>query len=174
MNILENAIIKLRAPEPEDLEQLYQWENDSDFWDIGDANEPLSRYSIKEYIAYSNKDIYEKRQQRLMIESKADRATVGCIDLYNFEPIHQRAGIGILVDKNFQKRSFAFEALSLLKQYAHSYLHLHQLYCYVPTDNTASIRLFTKAKFEECGLLKDWIKTHDGKYKDVLMLSFVF
>jgi len=27
--LLENDMIRLRAPEPEDLEQFYQWENDN-------------------------------------------------------------------------------------------------------------------------------------------------
>ena len=57
MNILENEHIKLRAPEPEDLDFLYKWENDSNIWDVADTNEPLSKYLIKRYIAFSDKKI---------------------------------------------------------------------------------------------------------------------
>ena len=33
--LLENKTIQLRAIEPEDLEVLYKWENDTDVWKYG-------------------------------------------------------------------------------------------------------------------------------------------
>ena len=62
---LENENIRLRALEPEDLEILYKWENDTSIWQVGCTTEPYSRYILKEYIAYSDKTIYEKKQLRL-------------------------------------------------------------------------------------------------------------
>lgn len=174
MNILENDKIKLRAPEPEDIDTIYNLENNSNFWDIADSNEPLSKYLIKSYIAYANKTIYEKKQQRLMIDLKEEKKTIGCIDLYNFEPIHQRAGVGIFIDEMYQKKGFAFSTLTILKNYVKNYLHLHQLYSYIPTDNEASIRLFKKANFQEVGILKEWIKTYGNQYKDVFIFAFLF
>lgn len=171
MNILENEHIKLRAPEPEDLDFLYKWENDSNNWDVADTNEPLSKYLIKRYIAYSDKTIYEKKQQRLIIELQNQKLVVGCIDLYDFEAIHKRAGIGIVIDEKYRKHGFAFEAVSVLKNYAKKYLHLHQLYCYISTDNEASINLFKKADFKTSGELKEWIKTSDNQYTDVVILT---
>ena len=47
MNILENDKIKLRATEPEDIDFIYELENNSNFWDIADTNEPFSKYIIK-------------------------------------------------------------------------------------------------------------------------------
>lgn len=173
MNILENDKIKLRAPEPEDIDTIYNLENNSNFWDIADCNEPLSKYLIKNYIAYANRTIYEKKQQRLMIDLKAEGKTVGCIDLYNFEPIHQRAGVGIFIDETYQKKGIAFSALTILKNYAKNYLHLHQLYSYIPIDNEACIQLFRKANFKEIGILKEWIKTYGTQYKDVFILTIL-
>ena len=38
--------IRLRAIEPEDLDLLYQIENDSSLWDVGTTNVPYSRYTL--------------------------------------------------------------------------------------------------------------------------------
>ena len=35
MNLLQNKTVCLRAPEPEDLELLYSWENNPEWWEIG-------------------------------------------------------------------------------------------------------------------------------------------
>ena len=173
MNILENDKIKLRATEPEDIDFIYELENNSNFWDIADTNEPFSKYIIKEYIAYSNKSIYEKKQQRLMIDLKCEKKTIGCIDLYNFDPIHKRAGVCIFIDTKYQRKGFAFEALTILKNYTRNFLHIHQLYCYIAIDNEASIHLFKKANFKEIGILKDWIKTYGKQYKDVGIFTLI-
>ena len=37
MALLENERVCLRALEPEDLELLYRWENDSELWEVGNT-----------------------------------------------------------------------------------------------------------------------------------------
>ena len=53
--------IRLRAIEPEDLDLLYQIENDRSLWNVGATNVPYSRYTLHDYIATSNDDIYAVR-----------------------------------------------------------------------------------------------------------------
>lgn len=172
MEYLKSKRITLRALEPEDLDTFYRWENDTSLWCVGSAVEPYSRYILKEYIAYSNKTIYEKRQLRLIIERNEDRAAVGAIDLYDFDPHHLRAGVGILVDKAHQRQGFAYEALSLAIGYAFGFLHMKQLYAYVPTANRACLRLLEKAQFAHCGTLRRWMRQGDD-YADVELLQLV-
>ena len=38
--------IRLRALEPEDLDELYQIENDRRLWDVGLTNVPYSRFAL--------------------------------------------------------------------------------------------------------------------------------
>ncbi|MCS2893661.1 GNAT family N-acetyltransferase [Parabacteroides faecis] len=102
MALLENEMIRLRALEPEDLELLYRWENNPDLWELGNTMSPYSRYILKEYIRESHRDIFDTRQLRLMIELRSTGAAIGTVDLYDFEPHHRRAGIGILVDPLYQ------------------------------------------------------------------------
>ena len=68
MNLLQNKTVCLRAPEPEDLELLYSWENNPEWWEIGNTLAPYSRYLLKEYIAESHRGIFDLKQLRLMID----------------------------------------------------------------------------------------------------------
>ena len=85
----ENILI--RALEPEDLEYLYQWENNMDLWDVSDTLTPFSHYTLKKYVENSHVDIYCSKQLRLMIVRMEDKTPIGLIDLYDFDPYHLRA-----------------------------------------------------------------------------------
>lgn len=169
--MLKNDKVKLRAPEPEDLEVVYRWENDTTLWSLGSTLAPYSRYDLKQYLL-SSKDFYETKQLRLMVENVVAQRTVGVIDLYDFEPHHRRAGVGILIDREYQQKGLATEALLLLCKYAFSFLKLHQLYAYIPVKNKPSKRLFTRCGFEERGLLPDW-QQMTGGYEDVWLVSLI-
>lgn len=161
-NQLAFGNIKLRALEPEDLGTIYQWENDPAIWQVSNTHAPFSMFILKQYIEESHRDIFETKQLRLIIENTAGKA-VGAIDLFDFDPYHQRAGIGILVyDESDRGQGLATDALELMKKYAVDVLGLHQLYANITTDNPSSIKLFTKAGFKLSGCKKDWIKTPKG------------
>ena len=51
---LINDEILLRAVEPEDLDLMYQIENDPESWDISNFTVPYSRYMFREYIKSSS------------------------------------------------------------------------------------------------------------------------
>jgi len=172
MKLLENDNIRLRALEPGDLPLLYKWENDSSLWEFGSTLSPYSKSTLEEYIRDSRLDIYTARQLRLMIELKHEgNATIGTIDLYDFDPHHNRAGIGILIDPAYQKRGFAAEALGLMEEYAFSFLLMHQLYAYVPNTNTTSLSLFRRAGYQPAGVLKKWLVVIGGHRDDVTVLQ---
>ncbi len=120
-------------------------------------------------------DIYQAKQLRLMIDFNAINTTetIGAIDLFDFDPMHKRAGIGILIsDIKYRNRGFASEALKLLINYSFTILQLHQLFCYIDSDNKISLRLFEKFRFKVTGEKKDWIKTPEG-WKSEYMLQLI-
>ena len=59
--------VHLRAMEPEDLEVLYQMENDPSTWDVSNFSVPYSKYVLKQYIENSQCDMFADKQLRLMI-----------------------------------------------------------------------------------------------------------
>ena len=93
MNALSFDGYRLRAPEPEDLEVMMHFENTPYQWETGCASGPYSRYQLKQYLQNSQNDLFADRQLRLMVESPQG-SVVGIVDLFNFEPFHNRAGKG--------------------------------------------------------------------------------
>ena len=173
-DLLQSELIKLRAMEPEDIEILYRWENDTDIWKVSNTVAPFSKYVLRQFIENQSRDIYETRQLRLIIESRTSGAPVGAIDLFEYDPIHRRAGIGILIyEQSDRGRGYASDAVETLCRYAHDTLRAHQLWCNVGADNEASLRLFRSAGFTEIGVKRDWLWRPNG-YHDEVMLQKIF
>ena len=171
MHILENKTISLRAPEPEDLDLLYIWENESAVWQVSGTLTPFSRYVLKQYLEHAGKDIFQAKQLRLIIQLKNNHRPVGAVDLFDFDPHHCRAGIGILIaDQSDRRHGYARETLETLMEYCFSVLHLHQLYCNIAAGNSASIKLFKEAGFLESGRKREWL--YSGRsYEDELLFQ---
>jgi diamine N-acetyltransferase len=163
-NLLFGKDVRLRALEPGDLDFLFTIENNTDIWRVGNTLIPYSRHHLEQYILSSQHDLFAEKQLRLMIDlivTQEERQTVGVIDLYDFEPQHQHAGIGIFLLPEQQGKGYATEALEVLIRYCFDVLKLHMIYCNITVDNIPSIRLFEKAGFIKCALKKDWRKIDD-------------
>jgi diamine N-acetyltransferase len=168
--MITSARLLLRALEPVDAELLYRWENQMELWHVSNTLVPFSRYQIKKYIEQSSLDLYQTKQLRLKIDSLEGPTpeSVGMIDLFDFDPFHNRAGVGIMIHKPRQKEGYAREALALFLGYAFNHLGLHQIYCNIPQSNVPSIHLFEALDFFLVGEKREWLKTADG-YEDERM-----
>ncbi len=176
-NSLQSAHIRLRAIEPSDIDLLYSWENNMEIWAVSNTLAPFCKYVLKKYIESAHLDIYEIKQLRLIIEAKDQSAlmytAVGAIDLFDFDPFHGRAGIGILIHNAEERnKGYASESLRLLTKYAFETLQLHQLYCNIAASNTPSIQIFQKAGFKIIGIKEQWLKSKNG-WMDELMLQLI-
>lgn len=158
LNLKGDNVI-LRALEPEDLEFLYELENNPDIWEISGTLVPYSRNVLRKYLENAHRDIYDVKQVRFCI-CNLQNNPIGLIDLYDFDPRHKRAGIGLIISGTENRNKGAgTEALSLIVQYAFEVLELHQVFAHITEENKASIRLFEKMGFQQSGLRKDWIKS---------------
>lgn len=159
-DLLTGLNLILRAVEPSDVDLLLEWENDISVWKVSNTITPFSRFEIEEYVLNAKRDIFSARQLRLMIslpKEEAASVTIGTIDLFEFDPVHLRAGVGIMIAKEFRGKGYAAEALNTLVRYASEGLHLNQLFCNISSDNLVSIRLFERNSFIRCGQKKQWI-----------------
>jgi len=172
LTYLNNENIYLRAPEPEDLDVMYDMENDPSSWDVSSFTVPYSRYVLKQYIQASQSDIFEDKQLRLMIVQRGPNQVVGTIDLTDFVPLHGRAGVGIAVRSDFRQQGFARQALELLIRYTFDFLHFRQLYAYISVKNEASRNLFGSCGFSQTGILKDWLRGKE-EYEDVYLMQLI-
>lgn len=150
----------LRAVEPHDVSHFFRWENDTENWLVSGTVAPFSRHDLERYVR-GIRDIYSDKQLRLVIAT--DDGPIGSIDLYDFEPLHRRAGIGILIgEPEARQQGLAADALQVVIDYGFETLQLHQLYANIPANNTASIALFEQAGFERVGTRKDWLSSPAG------------
>lgn len=170
---LNGSQVLLRALEPEDLELLYNWENDVTIWSISDTLSPISRYILRKYLENAHKDIFETKQLRLIIQELESGKAIGTIDLFDFDHFHHRAAVGILIaDKSERRKGYASDALEVIKEYGFNILKLNQLHCCISDNNNSSLELFKKAGFEITGTKKKWrwdgTKFHDEYFLQLL------
>jgi diamine N-acetyltransferase len=168
--MLENNKIRLRAIEPEDLETLYRWENDTALWVAGNTRTPYSRFVLKQYIANFHKDIFETKQLRLMLTDKASEKAAGTVDLFDFDFYNSRVSLGLFVVVEFQGKGYATQALHLIEDYVFNFLKVNQLDAYIAVNNTASVAMFRKEKYQETALLNSWLRQGD-EFVDVIVFQ---
>ena len=122
-NQLTYGNITLRPLEPDDIELLYQWENNIEIWNVSNTRTPFSKYILAEYIKESAKDIYGAKQLRLIIQNE-NSIPVGALDLFDFDPYHMRAGIGILIHSTGNRNNgYGSDALNAIFGYAKEVLN---------------------------------------------------
>lgn len=166
--------IRLRKLEPADLPFLYHWENDASVWADSDTHNPLSKQDLRDYIESTTGDIYRDGQLRLIIEqvapsSEADLAlsggttgdlaaveTVGCIDLFDFDPRNRKAAMGLYIAPEARHHGAGYEAVKQMEQYAFTCLNLRLLYVVIREQNAACIALYRRLGYQEIAHLPQW------------------
>ncbi len=150
-------MLKLRALETTDLDTLYQWENDTSLWDVNGYTTPFSKEALGQFIEASSRaeSIFSTRQLRQIIE--LNEQAIGCVDLFEFDPRHKRAGVGILIyDRSNRGKGYAKMALSQTVEYAQNILGIDNIWAHVPTTNIASVKLFENSGFVHTGTMMQW------------------
>ncbi len=157
----------LRALEPDDLDILYDTENDKSLWKYSNTSSPFSKHSLKKFIENSHLDIIEHKQVRLVLSDK-NNLPFGFIDLFKYDMINKRAGVGIIIFEKYRSRGLGSISLDLIENYVKKYIPIHQLYANISSENTESIKLFEKHNYLKVGNKKDWIY-YNNKYFDELL-----
>ena len=173
MVTLKGQNIYLRALEPEDLDFVYAVENDETIWEVSNTQTPYSKFLIRQYLENAHQDIYEAKQLRLAICKNDTSEVIGLIDLFDFDARNKRAGIGIIIQNETNRREgFGKEALGLFINYAFQQLQLHQLFANIGTENEASLNLFITFGFQKIGVKKDW-NLLKGKFHDEVIFQLI-
>lgn len=94
----------------------------------------------------------------------------GCIDLYNYDPLNRRCAVGIMVATEHRRQGHALAMLQALADQYRSMLHI--LYADIAATNTASIDLFRKAGYTQCGHFKEWLLVND-QYIDSIRMQLI-
>lgn len=142
-------------------------------WKVSNTLVPYSKHILQQYLETAFQDIYTTKQLRLLICQHKDHAPIGTIDLFDFDPMHARIGVGILIFEQFRNQGYAYQTIELVKQYALDTLMVKQIYCNISAVNKESIALFEKCRFQKIGIKKMWNKIGPDCYEDEIMFQFL-
>lgn len=163
--------IHLRALEPEDLDWLYELENDPGMWAVGADAMHYSRYALRRYVAGQPRDFFQAGELRLAVVAGGLDRPAGLIDLTARSMADGRAEVGIGLRRDCRGRGIGGAALRAIEDYARRYLRLRLLYALVSdTRNDPCRRLFRAAGYEQTALLRGWHRCEDG-YEDVALVQ---
>ncbi len=152
---------------------MYLWENDPGFSESLPQTAPLSRLQVWKYVENYVADPFATRELRLMIYDDQAEVSIGYIEMFDFDPVNRRAGIGIYVAEPRRREGVALQALKLFEDYAVCTLGMHQLWATVALDNEPSRALFVKAGFKPAGRLRSWLR-RPTTYEDALFFQKLF
>jgi len=141
--MLKGKKIKLRTLLPTDLEFLQNIENDRSLWEYGSDRKIFTKKELTNYIKNSSEKIHKAKQFRFVVDY--NNIPIGFVDLFEYK--NSSAGVGIIIDTEYQKRGFASESLKLLIDYSLKEIKLKKLYCKIGKYNLRSIQLFTSCGF---------------------------
>ena len=160
--------LSLRALEPDDLELVYDVENDKSLWVYSNTTSPFSNHTLKKFIENSHLDIIEHKQLRMVIAD--DKKSCGFIDLYDYDFVNRRVGVGIIIFEKYRSKGIGLSSLKLTEKYLLEHVPIHQLYANISSRNKESISLFEKSGFVNVGLKRDWI-FYNNKFNDELLFQ---
>tara|TARA_B100001175_G_C19419058_1_gene595132 strand:+ start:461 stop:970 length:510 start_codon:yes stop_codon:yes gene_type:complete len=160
--MLDNLI--LRTPLLSDFDDLLSWENDLKNNQYTDVPVFYTPSQIEDFLN-SDHDLLLQNQIRFIIELNS--SAVGCIDLYDYDVVNSRAGVGIYIDSNFRNKGIASKSLELLKSISIEKYLISNLYADIMSGNRSSIKIFEKANFIKNGIKSNWIRT-ENSFEDVL------
>lgn len=166
-----NGPLRLRMPNPGDLACTVVWENHPENWAVSNRTTPYSEDFLRRYLEEAGKDFWEALQIRFIIESVETGKPVGAVDVFDAQPVHQRAGIGILLDASVRGQGWARLALEAVHEWAFEHALLRQVYAEVHASNKASTALFERAGYALSGRLRGWHRTLPG-FEDVLVYQY--
>ena len=115
--MLVSAEIKLRTLKDTDLDFLFSLENDKSLWSVSGTTESFSLVQLANYITHAKQDIAIAEQFRFVIDWQGK--AIGCIDLYEYNLKKQNAGVGIVILKEYRRKGFAKQSLTLLLSLIH-------------------------------------------------------
>ena len=157
---IRHSGLRLRKVEPADLPFLYQWENDAASWSDGATHNPLSQQDLRDYLDSTTGDIYRDGQLRMIAEDAG--LTVGCADLFDFDPRNRKAAMGLYVAPEYRGQGYSEDMLRQLEEYAFAHLNLRLLYAIIRADNEPCTALYKKFAYEPSTPLRHWTLEADA------------
>lgn len=155
--------LTLRKPNQTDYNNLLAWENNIKNTIYTDQPVFHTKDQIQKFLN-SNHDLFLNNQIKFIIQN--EDSALGCIDLFDFDIVNSRAGVGIFIDEEYRNKGIAFKAINLLKIMSKEEYLINQLYTNIKSTNQKSIKVFEKSGFIRNGVKENWIR-NENSFVDV-------
>ena len=171
--MLEGKLVSLHAVEREDLKQLRDWRNNSDF-----------RKHFREYrelnmrqqeIWFENKVVEDNNTLMFSIKRNDDNKLLGCCGFVYINWVHRHADLSLYIgwkDAYIDEKGYALESCELLLGYGFNELFLNKIWTEIYEFDDKKKAMYNTFGFKQEGLLRQnyW---YDGKWWDSRILSLL-
>lgn len=160
--------LTLRAPEPDDVNTIYVWENLTDERHTTLRTGPVSRFQIQRFIENYDSEIYTQGALRFMICLGTE--TIGTVDVFDYDHRARHAFVGIFITSAQRRKGYALAALREIEKIVRDKIGMYSLAALVAETNTPSRNLFEKAGYKTVGKLQGWL-TDGERHVNALLLQ---
>jgi len=160
--------IRLRRPEPQDIESMYQYRNDPEIVaSLGLFSKGFARNDVADWIEFHRKNA----EDLVWTITDGKDYCIGHCGLYKIDYRTGIAVIGICIGQaDFRGKGIGKAIVKSTVTYAFQQMNLRKIRAEVLATNLAALSLFTKIGFESEGVLHE-AKYRNGEYIDFHMLG---
>lgn len=157
--------IYFRSITSDDIDLIMVWENNQKNWKVSSTTQAYTREQVEQFVNL-DQDIFLHEQLRLIVCLNETNEVIGNVDLFDFENVHKRVGVGILIDEDYRNKGYANQCVQLVEEYSKIILGVKNLFCNILTDNEYSIKLFEKNNYIRIGEKKNWHQYNGDWYNE--------
>ena len=173
--MLKSKRILLRGIRRDDLPRLWEFRNDAETIQLGDAEPPLPQ-SLESMQAEYDQNAAKGGRGHAWFVIEVDGTVIGQCGLFNFDKFHgvsHSCELGIIIgDKDYWNRGYGRETICLLLDYAFRYWNVHRVGLETSSANPRAIHCYTACGFIEEGRLRqaEW---QNGQYVDTVLMGIL-
>ncbi|GLV54604.1 N-acetyltransferase [Dictyobacter sp. S3.2.2.5] len=173
MNVfLAGERVLLRPLEMDDLEAFVGWfaDREATRYSMGVWLFPWSRYETEQWL---KRTLLDKETLSLGVVEKERGSLVGYAGIASISLMNRSGEYYIFLGaKESWGRGYGTEVTRLIVDYGFASLNLHRIMLTVSEPNTAGVRAYTKAGFQQEGILRDACY-RDGAYHNKLVMAIL-
>lgn len=164
--------VTLRGIRREDLQRLWQFNNDLDVELAGGGDPPMPQ-AIERLQAEFDRQVAEGGRDNSTFGIEVDDLLIGQCALFDINATARTAQLGIAIgDRSYWGKRYGREAVNLLLEYAFGYHNMRRVWLWVHSDNERAIRAYRACGFTEEGRLREHMFSN-GRYVDAVYMGIL-
>ncbi|MEZ4668643.1 MAG: GNAT family protein [Anaerolineae bacterium] len=168
--MLHGKRVTLRGMTRDDMERLWQFNNDVEVELAGGGDPPMPQ-SLPRLQAEYDQNVGSGGRDGAAFAIEADGLFIGQCALFNFDEVAHTAELGITIgDKAYWGKGYGREAITLLLDYAFRLRNLRKVWLKVNGNNERGIGAYRACGFVEEGRLRAQVWSN-GQYIDLVQMG---